>query len=460
MPENEVINYIELFSGIGGFRYGLEACNGEQQENAEIRGRGNSVSGKSNQSIQSQEWRDNVSRNPTDSPNDKSRTSQHQECSFRCVWANDIDKYASAIYRKKFGGKELCEGDIRTINSAEIPDHDLIVGGFPCQSFSIAGKREAFSDIRGTLFFEICRIARDKRTPYLWLENVKGLLSAPYTEDIQEWDEKDFDENGEPTTNALKKHKSISGTKGWVFLTILNTLWELGYDCQWQMLNSKDYGVPQNRERVFIIGHLRGRGRPQVFPIVENTKGIAEGTNETVVVGALSAGAHSGGMHSGMTLVRTRSTQDYKERDISPPVRQSDKGEVRVYNIPQAQRIRETNGIASTLQGNAGGQGGAETPKIMIDIPNIAQSLQTDGQLRNGSSWSTNNPQSSRNIRRLTPIECERLQGFPDNWTKYGIDINEKQIEISDTQRYKCCGNAVTTNVITVIGDKLINVGK
>jgi DNA (cytosine-5)-methyltransferase 1 len=89
----------------------------------------------------------------------------------------------------------------------------------------------------------------------------------------------------------------------------------------------------------------------------------------------------------------------------------------------------------------------------------VAQALQTDGQLRTGTSWGTNKPQSARSIRRLTPVECERLQGFKDSWTKYGIDKNGKEVLISDSQRYKMCGNAVTTNVITAIGEKLVKKG-
>ncbi len=490
-----MIRFVELFAGIGGFRYGLEACNGQQQESTEVSGCEDSVSNKGKQPNQSEKWGNNIGRNSTDCPNNESRTPQYKERAFRCVWSNDNNKYASAIYRKQYG--EICEQDIRTVDPIAIPEHELLCAGFPCQSFSIAGQRGGFADIRGTLFQEICRIVGVTRTPYLFLENVKGLLSAPYTEDVQEWGEEDFDENGEPTATALKKHKAVTGTKGWVFLTILNTLWELGYNCQWQVLNSKDYGVPQNRERVFIIGHLGERSRPKVFPIGENNKTSLQTDRNGLVQtkdnisGCVQEGmGRRLGMDSSLTLVRTRSTQEYTQRDISPPVRQSDKNEVRIVNVPQAQRIRSIDGLSSTLQGNAGGQGGktglyevksigqpsrgmtkrkddiaytlrsgqggAETPKIMIDKPIIAQSLQTDGQLRQGTSWGTNNPQSSRNIRRLTPIECERLQGFPDNWTKYGIDKDGEQIEISDTQRYKCCGNAVTTNVIKAIGEVLL----
>jgi len=206
-----------------------------------------------------------------------------------CVYANEWDKYATIIYNKNFETKEkrvweedtqglrVGEGksnnerdkglgsggttneqhtdgstdrqpidtrDIRTVPTTDIPNHDLLVGGFPCQAFSIAGKRRGFDDTRGTLFFEIARILKDKNPKYFILENVKGLLSHD---------------------------------NGFTFKTIISTLTELGYDLQWQVLNSKNFGVPQNRERVFIVGHIRGQPRPEVFPITENSQQREEG---------------------------------------------------------------------------------------------------------------------------------------------------------------------------------------
>ena len=153
-----------------------------------------------------------------------------------CIGYSEINKYAIQIYAKHFPNHKAY-GNITNISTDTLPDFDLLCGGFPCQSFSIAGKRGGFDDTRGTLFFELVRIARAKRPRYLFFENVKGLLS----------------------------HDG-----GRTFDTIIRTIDELGYDCQWQVLNSKNFGVPQNRERVFIIGHLRGTPRPKVFPITES----------------------------------------------------------------------------------------------------------------------------------------------------------------------------------------------
>ena len=337
------IKYIDLFAGVGGFHYGIEkVCK--------------------------------TSNDLGNSSNNRRKLLQRiQPSEATCVYSNEYDKYANSVYKKHY---ERCDDrDIRTVKTSEIPDHDLLVGGFPCQAFSVAGKRRGFEDTRGTLFFEIARIAKQKQPRLLLLENVKGLLS----------------------------HDS-----GNTFKTILRSLDELGYDCQWQVLNSKDFGVPQNRERVFIIGHLRGTSRPEVFPI--------RGSNSKNLKQIIAGG--------------------------------------------QGNRVYTDDGLSTTIASQAGGQG-AKTGLYAIPVltPDRAEKRQ------NGRRFKTNGEHSftltgqdihgvsdGMKIRRLTPIECERLQGFPDNWTKYGHDDKE----MSDTQRYKQLGNAVTTNVVTSIVRKLI----
>lgn len=386
-----MIKFIELFAGIGGFRYGLEMASTSGES-------GDSVINEGKTSLDTRE--------------------------FSCIYANDIDRYASAIYRYHWNDGTMHEGNIREVTAESIPDHDLICAGFPCQSFSIAGKRGGFEDTRGTLFFEIARIARIKRPRYLFLENVKGLLSHD---------------------------------EGNTFATIISTLDELGYDCEWQVLNSKNHGVPQNRERVFIIGNLRGTGRTQVFPIGENADIPDELCRETQGKGKrirdednrVARHLRLGGSGVQDNLVSATDSSRYGKDGSDCLIQVGLVGE----KDNMGQRIYDIDGIACSQRSQGGGQG-AKTG--LYEIPETAQSLQTDGQLRSGTSWDTNKPQSARNIRRLTPIECERLQGFPDNWTKYGIDKNGKQITISDSQRYKCCGNAVTTNVIKDIAIVLI----
>lgn len=150
-----------------------------------------------------------------------------------CIGYSEIDKYAIQTFQERFGKEIKNYGDATTINTSELPDFDLLVGGFPCQAFSIAGKRAGFEDTRGTLIFDVVRVLRDKRPRHFVLENVKGLLS----------------------------HEG-----GKTFAAILEVLTDTGYDVSWSIHNSKNYGVPQNRERVYLIGNLRGESRPQVFP--------------------------------------------------------------------------------------------------------------------------------------------------------------------------------------------------
>jgi len=158
----------------------------------------------------------------------------------------EIDKFAQESYKAIYNIEgEYFNEDARKIKPKELPDFDILAAGFPCQSFSIAGKRKGFEDTRGTLFFEIARIARKKLPKILLLENVKGLLNHS---------------NGE------------------TFLKIIKTLDELGYDAEWQVLNSKDFSkekrpTPQNRERLFIIGHLRGESTRKICPFYRKIRG-------------------------------------------------------------------------------------------------------------------------------------------------------------------------------------------
>jgi DNA (cytosine-5)-methyltransferase 1 len=286
-----------------------------------------------------------------------------------CVGYSEIDKHAIKIYEKHFP-KHRNYGDATRIQPGDLPDFDLLCAGFPCQAFSIAGKRRGFEDTRGTMFFEIARIVRAKRPKYLLLENVKGLLSH---------------------------------ADGQTFHTIIRTLSELGYVGEWQVLNSKDFGVPQNRERVFIIGHLGGFCGRKVFP-VQGYSQEAHGIQR-----------EAEGKRPGIP-----SEVPYKGRcDVSPQDRQrgvgrpSENGLIEVTNNQrQGRRIYSEHGLSATIAAIGGGQG-AKTG--LYDV--------------------------GTRVRRLTPTECERLQSFPDGWTE----------GLSDSARYKCLGNSVTVNVIEAI---------
>lgn len=362
------------------------------------------------------------------------------------VGACEIDKYARSVYTRQFPGVKIWE-NATTINPNHLPDFDILCAGFPCQAFSIAGKRRGFEDTRGSLFFEIARTVKERKPSLLLLENVKGLLSHD---------------------------------KGRTFHTILSTLDEVGYDAEWQVLNSK-YFVPQNRERIFIIGHLRGKSTRQVFPLGDydkktggenNLKQLNDTPHDTGRVYhidglARSLRANSGGMGSKTGLYAVVNDHGtLKEKEISnnldanywKGVDNHAQRTMIAWSSSGREYVREERikvGEANTL--NIGDGCRTQSSSNFVLIANKNSNMKQRKQNRKETWAITNNSNDfglldGTRIRRLTPLECERLQGFPDNWTKYGKDGEE----ISDTQRYKMCGNAVTVPVIEYIGGNLV----
>lgn len=372
------MKYFSLFSGIGGFELGIIQAYVDSTNRSKDRR-------KQNNSSKNDEERKGLEPKTRKSTRIKEGLlGEHIEHEYHsgqphCVGYSEIDKYATQIYQKRFPNHKNY-GDITKINEKELPDFDLLCGGFPCQSFSIAGKRRGFEDTRGTLFFDIARIIAEKRPHLLLLENVKGLTSHD---------------------------------EGRTYTTIITTLNDLGYDLQWQVLNSKNFGVPQNRERVFIVGHLRGTPRPEVFPLAQNTSEDIVLPTITTRVTADSNGTYVSKRSAHKDLKYIGAVMSEKNK------KWLDDGKQLSRNFPQGSRIYDAKGIATTLASQAGGLG-AKTGLYAV--------------------------KGLQKIRRLTPMECERLQGFPDNWTG----------GISDTQRYKCLGNAVTVNVIKEIVKRLI----
>ncbi len=404
------MKYFSLFSGIGGFELGIKQAyenhlkfkhiSEESESKARKQGRKRTINERGKK------------LRPAD------------ELASLCVGFSEIDKYAVQIYQSHFDHKNY--GDIKKIDERRLPNFELLCGGFPCQSFSIAGKRGGFEDTRGTLFFDIARIAKAKRPRLLLLENVKGLLS----------------------------HEG-----GRTFNTIIAVLDELGYDIQWEVLNSKDFGVPQNRERVFIVGHLRGTPRPQVFPFGESNSNPVPGNKkgEDRIADTITtryAGRNGRGTRI-KQLNQPRHSNDriYGLDGIAPTLNTMQGGrrqpKIRV-NSSQDGKLSPLDGVAFTLSA-----GHYNQPKIGVDIANAVtpDAYLATGERKRVGGKAVLTSMHERRIRRLTPKECERLQGFPDDWTKWG---GSERSTISDTQRYKCCGNAVTVNVIEAIITKLI----
>lgn len=333
---------------------------------------------------------------------------------FKCVDYIEYDEYAVKSYNEIFG-EEHEPRDVTQLQNQEIRDHDLLCAGFPCQSFSVAGNRQGTDEARGKLFREIVRIAEAHEPEMLLLENVKGILSQ----------------------KAVQNGEAVKGTKGHAFTEVLQALHELGYCLEWQVLNSKNWGVPQNRERVFIIGHLGGEPQRKVFPIrrspAKNIKrshgspvlidneGKLRSTSKTVSSGGNSAMDDS---DADFVPVMTPSITN-KNQNMKSQVGSSDNTMFTVDKSIQ-------HGVLQIPRGNNDG-------KIYNNSPTVSS-----------NSWEENNFLTNKyRIRKLTPKECWRLQGFPDSSFEAAEEVN------SDTQLYKQAGNAVTVNVIKALGEEI-----
>ena len=407
-----------------------------------------------------------------------------QQCT--CVGYSEIDNYAISVYEKHYGGHHNY-GDCTKINYKEVPDFNLLVGGSPCQDLSIAGKQKGLSGTRSGLFFQYVRCLKEKQPDYFIWENVKGALSS---------------------------------SLGWDFARVQIEFTEAGYDCQWLVFNSKDFGVPQNRERIFVVGTRTGRFR-EVLPFRrgdEKTTG-----NYAYAIGANYSKGHPDpvGSHQRTMVLQQLNETDhqsdrvYSQEGLAPTLPAKAKGNTGAntpliqlnQDVPDAQRVYDVEGSAKTLKGLGGGMG-AKTGLYAIPCltPDREEKRQEgrrfkepddpaftlNGQDRNGVAIpivhnlqprSADRPSLQKNpsagghghltkqdnttycldatctqavqlayrIRRLTPTECMRLQGFPDDWCS--------SAGLSDTQQYKCAGNAVTVNVIEAIITGMLDVG-
>jgi len=337
---------------------------------------------------------------------------------FRKHYAADNDKFAAAVYKFHFKNS-IQLGDVTKIKKEHIKERaDIFTFGFPCQDLSVAGRGEGLKGQRSGLFFEALRFIKENKPKIFVFENVKGLLSSNKGEDFQ---------------------------------TVLQEIAKIGvYECEWQLCNTS-WLLPQNRERVFFIGHFRGKSSPGVFPFKENDQAFASKKNfqsqtklcttinckmgyqssSTFVIpkvaGTLTGGGNSGGMHSDMTvipvltpdrIVKKQNGRRFKTNgEPSFTLNTQDRHGVYIrsthYGPHQQDRFYNAQGLMGCIPSSR------TESKLKVNIGDV--------------------------IRRLTEVECERLQGFPDNWTKFGLFVNEETKLISKTQRYKQLGNAVTT---------------
>ncbi len=363
------IRFFDMFAGIGGFRAGLERAGG-----------------------------------------------------FTCIGHSEIDKHADRAYRNIYtiDPKEVYYEDAKNIKAEEMPDFDLLCAGFPCQSFSVAGKRRGFMDARGTLFFDIARILKAKQPAFFILENVPGLLSHD---------------------------------EGRTFTVILNTLSELGYGVEWQVLNSKCFGVPQSRKRVYIVGYLNPKCAGKILPLPE-----ADGKALIQIIGGTQgervydpsgvactqlASSGGGGGKTGLYLVSCSSRDGIS--DTRESARTLTASYFRGIGSGQAR-----DGVLLIREATRCGYSEAK-PGDSVDT-SYADQNQKRARVGHGIAYTLTTHadkavvDTDMRIRRLTPKECLRLQGFSDN------QIDRLLAVTSDTQAYKQAGNAVTVNVIHALG--------
>lgn len=411
----KTIRFFDMFSGVGGFREGLTRAGG-----------------------------------------------------FSCVGHCEIDKYAEQSYRLLFDteGEWYCD-DARKMQPDDMPDFELLCGGFPCQAFSVAGKRAGFADPRGTLFFEIARVVRGKRPGYLVLENVPGLLSH---------------------------------NKGETFHTILCTLSDLGYHVEWQVLNSKDFGVPQSRKRVYLVGYLdercagkilpfTGTNRASLIQVLPGSQGSRvyspEGVSCTLTSGAGGMGGKTGLYDVGVPI-KENTKKGYKMAYEGDSIdlayaemntrrgrvghqiahtltTESTQGTVHFVDLDHRLRVTEEARCLTTRQDEIGGRhlgerSGAleETGPRAILSPEKKHTRQNGRRMKEPEEPMFTLTATDRHgvcykgrIRRLAPRECFRLQGYRDE------QIDKILAVTSDAQAYKQAGNGVTVNVIEAIGRRI-----
>ena len=408
------IRFIDLFSGIGGFREGLRRAGG-----------------------------------------------------FVCVGHCEMDPHAERNYRKLFEteGEWYCD-DARNIRTETMPDFDLLCAGFPCQAFSIAGKRGGFADSRGTLFFEIARLVAEKRPSYFLLENVPGLLSHD---------------------------------KGRTYHTILSTFSELGYHVEWKVLNSKDFGVPQSRKRVYIVGYLDGRCAGKILPL-QPPNGAAlvqilgggqgervydhSGVSCTLTSNSGGMGAKTGLYQVGLPI-KENTKKGYKMAYPGDSIdlgyanlntrrgrvghqiahtltTESQQGTLHFVDISPEPLVTDTARCLNTKQDSSIHKHRGEASGVLVEgprailTPEKAKVRQNGRRMKEPDEAMFTLTATDRHgvvyhgrIRRLVPRECFRLQGYKDS------QIDRMMEGMSDRQLYKQAGNGVTVTVVEAIGRNL-----
>jgi DNA (cytosine-5)-methyltransferase 1 len=360
------------------------------------------------------------------------------------AYNSEIDKYAIDVYKHNFKNATYV-GSVTDVRAEQLPRIDAITFGSPCQDFSLAGKRKGMGGSRSSLITEAIRLIDECRPSFFIWENVKGTFS------------------------------SNNGADFWAIIQAFANIGD--YRLEWQLLNTKWF-LPQNRERIYLVGYIGDGGGGQIFPIGSNDSKIdapVDRANTCTITARYKASTSQGSYINELYKVSSATKKGYEiaqEGDsinLSVPTSKTRRGRV---GKGQAQTLdthcnQAVIQIGTKLNSNNGTQ--PHQQDRIYDSEGISPALMRGksdlivkiGDFRNDEGYRerkdgnspTLNARARNKIRRLTPIECERLQGFPDNWTKYGT-----KGEISDSQRYKMCGNAVTVDVVQSVAKNILKV--
>jgi len=356
---------------------------------------------------------------------------------------SEIDKYALKTYKHNFKNSTYV-GSVTDVRGAELPKINAITFGSPCQDFSLAGNRKGMGGDRSSLILEAIRLISECRPDFFIWENVKGTFSSNNRQD---------------------------------FAAILQAFTNIGgYRLEWQLLNTSWF-LPQNRERIYLVGYTPKKGRGQIFPIgdyskKDNVLQVKHPTTATLIARytALGSGSYivERQVDAQEVIVKANTKKGFEiakpgdSINIAQPNSKTRRGRV---GKQQAQTLdthceqavvsytRDSKGkivnyhekdSANTIHSSSGGGGNTDQ---FITHNCLTEAIDRQGSSSEYLSSLNKINESTGLIRRLTPVECERLQGFPDNWTL----ANDN----SDTQRYKMCGNAVTVDVVKAIAEKI-----
>ena len=310
---------------------------------------------------------------------------------------SEIDKHAIANYKNNFLNAKYI-GDITTIQPADIAEADIITFGSPCQDFSLAGKRAGLSGAKSSLIKKAIALIADIRPSVFIWENVKGAFSSNARAD---------------------------------FWAILQAFAKIGgYRLEWQLLNTS-WLLPQNRERIYLIGHLAGRSECGVFPIGEDDCLPTTKTQSQLQAQISTTLKANGNMNADDTYIQVGTYRTHNDGKGFREVKSN------IAPTVPARAREDGSGMPIIRQLPRGKNKGAD----LTTCPTISSNAFQENNLLNG-------------VRRLTEIECERLQGFPENWTQYG-NYDGTIKPIAKTQRYKLIGNAVTVDIVELIAKRL-----